>query len=370
MRLTCFKDMPAALRLQLTCDALARSASILFAQERRAAARFPFGSIGIQGQLVFLLQTGPQSRLLIAAGGFHPNFKNVPEGLPRKIDRLAVVYDVGKLQAWVKGYFAVAAGTIQFGFDLGCRYKAGSLAFAGNVRDRRAYPPEPFAFEAGLHINAAVEFRGHELFGVHIKGTIWGPDSWRIKGRGEISILFWDVGIDVDESWGDDVGASEARIALEALVAEDLRNPTNWLFDVPAQARSLINFAGDRTGADGLAHPLATLTYRQRRVPFGLRLDHVGSAGIDGLSLFPVPRMHAAAGHDLPGDTVTDPFAWENMSSSTTRRGCLGRARAAALVVSAGTAAYRTIRRASKASMSTSNVPAAKGPSNVTDFPS
>ena len=141
VRVQCFRHLPEILRLQIICDALGEIGFDPFSIRIDGRLRDSrFGVIGIEGQLVLLLTTGADPRFLIAAGGFHPNFKNIPAGLPSTIDRLAVTYDVGHLKAWFNGYFAVAAGTVQFGAEIGCRYKSGSLGFSGNLGIRRADP--------------------------------------------------------------------------------------------------------------------------------------------------------------------------------------------------------------------------------------
>ena len=183
LRIDCFRHLPDNIRLQLICDAIGEVGFDPFSLRIDARLRDSrFGPIGIEGQLVMLLTTGANPRFLIAAGGFHPNFKSVPTGLPSKIDRLAVTYQVGNLKAWFTGYFAVAAGTLQFGAEVGCRYKAGSLAFTGNLGLDALIHLDPFQFEADTHFNVAVEYHGHELFGVHVKATLGGPITGASRG--------------------------------------------------------------------------------------------------------------------------------------------------------------------------------------------
>jgi len=308
VRIQCFRHMPETVRLQLICDCAGVIGFDPFSLRLDGRLRDSrFGPIGIEGQLVLLLDTGDNPRFLVAAGGFHPNFKSIPAGLPSKIDRLAVTYEVGALKAWMKGYFAVAAGTVQFGAEIGCRYKAGSIAFTGNLGMDALIHISPFTFEAETRFNVAVEYRGHELFGVHVKATLWGPDHWRIKGHGSFSILFWDVGIDFDESWGDDIAAAAEAVVLLTKAAEDLQNDTYWEFETPGVAGMVHLISGPSAGA--AVHPLSSLAYRQRRFPFGLELDRIGSAPVSGPRSVPVPAFHAPDGSAIPGDAALEPFA-------------------------------------------------------------
>jgi hypothetical protein len=313
IRVQCFRHLPEAIRLQLLCDAIGEIGFDPFSVRIDGRLRDSrFGPIGIEGQLVLLLRTGADPKFLIAAGGFHPNFKAIPAGVPATIDRLAVSYEVGAFKAWLKGYFAVAAGTIQFGAEIGCRYKAGSIAFHGDLGLDALIHLDPFMFEADARFNVAVEYRGHELFGVHVNATLWGPDHWRVKGHGSFSILFWDVGIDFDESWGDEVTPAAEPIVLLEKAGEDLANDSYWQFELPmaAAAAAAVQFANSGEVGGGAVHPLATLAYRQRRFPFGIDLDRIGSAPINGARSVPVPAFFDAdTGAAIVGDAALDPFA-------------------------------------------------------------
>lgn len=309
VRIQCFQHMPEATRLRLICDAVGEIGFDPFSLRIDGRLRDSrFGPIGIEGQLVLMLSTGPNPRFLIAAGGFHPNFKSVPAGLPGRIDRLSVSYEVGRFKAWLKGYFALAAGTLQFGAEVGCRYKEGSLAFTGNLAIDALIHLNPFQFEAEVHFNVSVEYRDHELFGVHVKATLWGPDHWRIKGHGSFSILFWDVDVDFDENWGDDVMPPSEPIVLLDKATEDLQNDTYWQFDAPAAAGA-VHLATSAQGAGDAVHPLATLAYRQRRFPLGMALDRVGGSPISGPQSVPIPRFFAVDGSDIAGEPALEPFA-------------------------------------------------------------
>jgi hypothetical protein len=312
VRIQCFQDLPEAIRLQLICDALGDIGFDPFSVRIDGRLRDSrFGPIGIEGQIIFEVKTGPDPRFLIAAGGFHPNFKAIPPGIPANIDRLAVTYAVGAFKAWLKGYFALAAGTVQFGAEIGCRYKAGSISFQGDLGIDALIHLEPFTFEAEARFNVAVEYRSHELFGVHIKANFWGPDRWRVKGHGSFSILFWDVGIDFDESWGDDVASAAQPIILLEKARADLENDSYWMFETAAAgvAAGALQFAA-QDNASPAVHPLATLAYKQRRFPFGMELDHIGSAPIEGARSVPVPSFtNDEDGSPIAGAPALDPFA-------------------------------------------------------------
>ena len=128
------------------------------------------------------------------------------------------------------------------------------------------------------------------------------------KVMGRSRFLFWDVGIDFDESWGDDVAPAAEPIILLRKAEEDLQNDTYWQFEAPEAAAAAVQFAsGEANGA--AVHPLAVLSYRQRRFPFSLDLDRIGSAPIEGGRSVPVPGFFDAKGDAIPGGPALDPFA-------------------------------------------------------------
>lgn len=317
MQVVCFEGVPKPIRLQLMCDIVAHVGYGLSGINIGVYARLRdsrFGPTSIEGAIAFNARTGPDARFILAAGGFHPAFTQIPQDLPSPIDRIGVSYDIGVIQAWAKGYFAVASGSLQFGLELGIRYKLGPIGLRAQLGLDALIHLDPFSFRADARATAAVTYRGHELLGVHLNLTICGPDRWSVKGHGEFKILFWDVDVDVDESWGDDVALPPSSVRLDRLVADDLDNPTNWKYSLPSQGNMMvtINTPPSPTNANiAIAHPLAGMSYTQRRVPFGLNLERVSFCAIDGPTLFPVPKITVGE-HDeeLAGATIlTDQFA-------------------------------------------------------------
>jgi len=316
LQIKCFKFVPKALRLEITCDFVGQfgfgrnGISICIYARLRDSH---FGPTSIEGALAFSVRTGPNARFLVAAGGFHPGFKQIPEDLPSPIDRIGTSYDIGVMKTWLKGYFAVASGTIQFGVILGVRYSLGPIAFTAELGFDALIHLSPFSFEAEVRASAALTYRGQELLGIHLRLTIWGPGRWRVKGHGSFSILFWDVDVDVDESWGDELPVEQQHIALEGRVRDDLKDASNWTFSLPGDGAALVTVHHAGLPADpavALVHPLSGMSYAQRRIPFGLQLERLSFCVIDGISKFPVPKITTLGGAAVPGVAVVfDQFA-------------------------------------------------------------
>jgi hypothetical protein len=314
MEVVCFKFLPKSVRTQLICDFVGEVTfyvgnfdSVSFVARLRDSR---IGFVSIEGGLVFSLQTRPKTRMIIAAGGFHPNYKQVPPELA-PVDRLSSTYNIGLVKVFGRQYFAVAPGSIQFGSQLGIRYALGPLALEGSFGFDALITLLPaFRFEATVYGAVGLRFRGHDLLGISVRLTLWGPSSWRAKGTGEFTFLFWDVSIDFDESWGEEDKIERDRVNVASLVARDLQEKTNWRLERPQGADPLVALAESDAGEEGAVHPFSILTFIQRRVPFALDLQRYGSAAIEGPAHFPIPQVTDAAGRPFGTPAVlTEQFA-------------------------------------------------------------
>ena len=295
IEVTAFKAVPKPIRVQIIGDFVAEVGFDPFSLRFYARLRDSrIGPTTLEGAVVVSFVTGSNARFILAAGGFHPSYsRQVPCDLPAPIDRLAVTYDIGLVKTWIRAYFAIAPGSVQFGAQAGIRYVFGPISLGGEFGfDALIQLPPDFRFEAAIYGSVGVKFRGHTLLGISLRLELSGPRRWRAKGTGEFSILFWDVSIDFDESWGSEDHLEQVRTNVAALVQEDLKERTNWRLELPAGAASLVTLAGvEAVAEEMLAHPLSTLSFIQARVPFGLELQRYGSAQVEGTTLFPVPQV-------------------------------------------------------------------------------
>ncbi len=311
----CFKALPKLIRIQIVCDFVGEVRFNPFAVSLLAQLRDSrIGAIAIDGSMAASIVTGSNPRFIMSAGGFHPQYKSIPQDFPAPLKRLAMTYDIGVIKAWVHAYFAIAPGSVQFGGDVGVRYAFGPLSFGVEFGlDVLIQVLPDFYFLGRAHGQAAVKFRGHTLMGVGVELTLSGPCRWRAKGRGTFTILFWDEDIEFDESWGREEEIERQRSNVAQLVLQDLNDRTHWRLELPQRGNSLVALAANLPADEGAtmtAHPLSVLSFTQSRVPFGMELQRYGTAQIDGTRLFPVPQLVNDAGESLGTTQVlTEHFA-------------------------------------------------------------
>lgn len=250
--------------------------------------------ITLTGMLIVRADFGADGSFLLAAGGFHPRFTDIPAGTPAPIDRLAVDFSIGPADIWLEGYFAVAAATVQVGASLRAKAKIGPVSLDGWMGFDAIFFFEPrFHFEADLCAGVAVKYRGHSLASVDFKGTLSGPGLWRITGSVSFEVLWWDIGKSFDESIGAAPETPDIEVDAAALIRNALTNPGNWAAQLPAGGQAMVTL-GEITGIDGLlAHPLGRLAVLERVAPLGVTLQRFGNARIIGPDRFDITEVRA-----------------------------------------------------------------------------
>lgn len=239
--------------------------------------------ISITGQFAFRAAFGDKPTFLISAGGFHPRFADIPPDVPMPFDRIGAGFSIGIVGVSVKGYFAVTAATVQGGFEIKAWGDVGVASFdAGLGFDAICYLQPKFYFEVDFRAWANAQAFGIE-FGVRLAGMLAGPGRWRIRGEASVDLgLFGSVEIDFDESWGSDTDTPLVTENAFELLASEANKRDNWAVQLPPGNESFVTVATREGQTDPLAHPMASLTFTQRRVPLNRTLDKVNDAKIDG----------------------------------------------------------------------------------------
>ncbi len=239
--------------------------------------------ISITGQFAFRAAFGDKPTFLISAGGFHPRFADIPPDVPMPFDRIGAGFSIGIVGVSVKGYFAVTAATVQGGFEIKAWGDVGVASFdAGLGFDAICYLQPKFYFEVDFRAWANAQAFGIE-FGVRLAGLLAGPGRWRIRGEASVSLgIFGSVSIDFDERWGSDTDTPLVTENAFALLTSEAGKRDNWAVQLPPGDQSYVTVATREGQTDPLAHPMASLTFTQRRVPLNRTLDKVGDAKIAG----------------------------------------------------------------------------------------
>jgi hypothetical protein len=231
----------------------------------------------IEGEMGLLVAFGVDANFVLSLGGFHVQFS--PPPLPFPSPRRVAVNIANSPTARIRAemYFAVTSNTLQFGAAAELVFGFDDFGIQGHIAFDALFQFSPFYFI--IQISASVSLRafGVGLFSVRLQFALEGPTPWRARGRGSISLLFFEISADFDITWGESRNTSLPPVAVLPIIAAELEKPANWKALPPASSNLLVTLRKlDDPGALVL-HPVGALQVSQKSVPFDFTLDKVGS---------------------------------------------------------------------------------------------
>lgn len=265
--------------------------------------------ITLDGDLVVIMSFGASGGpFLLSAGGFHPSFKDFPEGTPQDLSRLSVSYSVGLIKLQAQMYFAITSNSVQAGMSLEVKATIGVASIQGRVAfDAIVYLSPRFRFLIDLVFQVGLRAFGRSIASVRVTGALEGPGQWRFKGSFAFSILWWDYEIDFDESWGSTPVVDAGTVSAAAALLADLRDPSRVEPGPPVGGRGLVSLAAP--AGEVLAHPLGALALRQKVAPFGVPLDRIGTQRLtEGTATFTLEQVQVSGASADHVEAVQDHF--------------------------------------------------------------
>jgi hypothetical protein len=232
----------------------------------------------LEGEMGLLVAYGDDANFVVSVGGFHPSFTAppLPFPSPRRISISLLSTPVSRIR--VECYFAITSNTAQFGARAELFFGLSALNVTGNIAFDALFQFSPFSFIITISASLSVKVFGIGLFSVGISGALSGPAPWHIKGRGEISLLFFDVDVEFETQWGEDKRQELPAIAVLPLLTAELLLPANWRALPPPTSNlsvTLRSMGEDEKAA--ILHPLGALRILQRKVPLDIKLDSFGA---------------------------------------------------------------------------------------------
>ncbi len=234
--------------------------------------------MSIEGEMSALVAFGDDANFVVSVGGFHPRFNPppLPFPSPRRVSIDLVNSPTAKVR--VEGYFAVTTNTAQFGALAEMFFGLGSLNAQGHIGFDALFRFSPFMFVIDVSASFSVNAFGVGVFSVRIRGSLEGPTPWRAHGTGSISLLFFDISVDFDVTWGEARDTSLPSIAVMPLIKAEFEKAENWRALLPASSNLLVALRAPAPDETALVlHPVGVLRVSQRLIPLELHLDKVGN---------------------------------------------------------------------------------------------
>jgi hypothetical protein len=244
----------------------------------------------LEGGMGLLVKWGDQPNFVLSVGGFHPRYTPPPLPFPAP-PRIAVsLLSTPLARVRIEGYFAVTSNSAQFGARVEVFIGVSAFRVEGHLSFDALFRFDPFYFSFDLSVSLSVKVFGVGLFSVRFTGLLEGPTPWHLRGEGHISLLFFDISVPFEVTWGESTQTQLEPIKVQPLIETEVNALTNWEALLPAGAGLRVSLRKLGSGDAGtlVFHPVGQLRISQRKIPLNLRLDRVGSqkpADVNHLSL-------------------------------------------------------------------------------------
>ena len=236
-------------------------------------------SFTLTGDLALRLDWGSNPGFLLSVGGFHPRFRP-PPGL-RPLKRLALQLTSGNNpMVRFEAYLAVTSNTLQMGARATVKLAIAGFGIEGGGSFDTLIQWSPFHLEVDLAAWVKITAGGTTILALNLQLAITGPAPWHLTGKAEFHILFFSVSVAVDLTLGASSTATAAveTVDVAGLIWQQVSDPLAWQAVLPASASpGAVVAAGPVDPSRVLAHPLATVSVRQKVAPLGPRVTHVGA---------------------------------------------------------------------------------------------
>jgi uncharacterized protein DUF6603 len=232
----------------------------------------------LEGEMGVLAAFGDDADFVLSLGGFHPSFQPPPLPFPAP-KRIAIdILNTATEKLRVEGYFAVTTNTLQFGARVDLRMGFDECGIEGHVAFDALVQFSPLYFIVSISASISLKVFGIGLFSVRLSFELSGPAPWRAKGSASLSLLFFDIDVDFDVTWGERRDSELPPVAVMSLLKAELTKPQTWRAVPPPGADPLVSLRRLDPAVDTLVlHPVGVLRVSQRAVPLDMTFTRVGS---------------------------------------------------------------------------------------------
>jgi hypothetical protein len=231
----------------------------------------------IAGDFGVLIAWGDKPDLAISAGGFHPHYP--PPGELAGMRRVSVDLSPPSIMTLrAEAYLALTSNSFQLGTRVELRAEVAGVGAEGHLQFDAIVLWEPtFHFEIDLSAGVSLFAFGESFCSVDLSLHLEGPGPWVASGSASISLLFFDVSIDIPRlTWGSGANEPPPAIYPQDLVRLRLNDPASWAAQLPTGASLLAQLA-PLVDEGAVVHPLGALEARQHVLPLETTVDHVGA---------------------------------------------------------------------------------------------
>jgi hypothetical protein len=233
--------------------------------------------ITLDGEMGLLMDYSDNPNFVLSIGGFHPRFTPPPLPFPSP-NRLALsIIDESFARIRIDTYFAVTTNTVQLGAHAEAYFGFSALSVEGHFGFDALLRFSPLYLIVEISCGFCVKVFGLGVWGIQLRGSLEGPTPWHISGSATISLLFFDISVDIDETFGERRAEVLPPLPVLPALRAELEKHDSWRATVPGTGRLLVSLRELGDPDLLVLHPLGTLQVSQRFIPLALPLDKVGN---------------------------------------------------------------------------------------------
>jgi hypothetical protein len=233
----------------------------------------------LTGDMAFRLSWGDNPMFILSVGGFHPAYHDAPQDL-QHMTRLGISLLSGdNPRISVMSYFAVTSNTVQFGARAELYAEAAGFNVYGFIGYDVLFQFDPFKFIASFEAGLALREGTETIMGIHLAGQLSGINPWNARGEASITILFLEVSVSFDETWGDSADKIDPpKEDIVARLTAEINDDRNWRAEIPDSNNLHVSIRKMELPPDQIViHPMGVLTFSERLVPLGLEITKFGN---------------------------------------------------------------------------------------------
>ena len=233
--------------------------------------------ITLDGEMGLLMDYSDNPNFVLSVGGFHPRFTPPPLPFPSP-NRIALsIIDESFARIRIDTYFAVTTNTVQLGAHAEAYFGFSALSVEGHFGFDALLRFSPLYLIVEISCGFCVKVFGLGVWGIQLRGSLEGPTPWHITGSATISLLFFDISVDIDETFGEHKAEVLPPLAVLPALRAELDKHDSWRATVPGTGRLLVSLRELGDPDLLVLHPLGTLQVSQKFIPLALQLDKVGN---------------------------------------------------------------------------------------------
>jgi hypothetical protein len=214
---------------------------------------------------------------VLSVGCFHPRFTPPPLPFPVPTRLTLSIIDESFARIRIDTYLAVTTNTVQLGAHAEAYFGFSALSVQGNFGFDALIRFSPLYLTVEISCGFSVKVFGLGVWGIQLRGTLDGPTPWHISGSATISLLFFDIDVDIDETFGERRAEVLPPLPVLPALRAELEKLDSWRATPPASGRLLVSLRELDDPNMLVLHPIGTLQVSQRLIPLGLPLEKIGN---------------------------------------------------------------------------------------------